>query len=170
MLSHLDFHVEYPADMTQRDLFALWEEEAKAALGAKEAGAVVDLWKCVGQRRIIAVVNVESPDTLDQILFYVAHREGDGAARAGRRDAAATLRGLHRRRQRVARRGGVARRSRRGGAHPAISRFSGSRIARTMRTVWTTISAYSARAAPRELWSANDSDACWLPTEGGNAG
>lgn len=69
MLFFLDFHVEYAADMTQKDLFTIWAEEANAALGAKEAGVVVDLWKCVGERRVIAIVNVDSPDTLDQILF-----------------------------------------------------------------------------------------------------
>ena len=69
MLFHLDFHIAYPAGMAQRDLFRIWQEEAKAALGAKEAGVVVDLWKCVGERSIIAIVNVDSPDTLDQILF-----------------------------------------------------------------------------------------------------
>ena len=30
---------------------------------------VIDLWKCVGSRRVVAVVNVDNPDTLDQILF-----------------------------------------------------------------------------------------------------
>ncbi len=67
MLYHLDFHVEYPAAMSQKELFEIWAREAKAALGAKEAGVVVDLWKCVGARRVIAVVDVDSPDTLDQI-------------------------------------------------------------------------------------------------------
>lgn len=69
MLYHLDFHVEYAADMSQQDLFAIWAEEAKAALGAKKAGVVVDLWKCVGMRRVIAVLDVASPDQLDQILL-----------------------------------------------------------------------------------------------------
>ena len=69
MLFHLDFNVEYPATMSQKDLFAIWAREAEAALGAKEAGVVVDLWKCVGQRRVVAVVDVDSPDTLDQISF-----------------------------------------------------------------------------------------------------
>ncbi|VAW65155.1 Putative transporter [hydrothermal vent metagenome] len=69
MLYPLDFNVEYPANMTQKELFSIWSEEADAALGAKEAGVVVDLWKCVGQRRIVAVVNVDSPDVLDQILL-----------------------------------------------------------------------------------------------------
>ncbi|MBL4599866.1 MAG: hypothetical protein JKX93_12935 [Rhizobiaceae bacterium] len=69
MLFHLDFHVEYSADMTQNDLFTIWAEEAGAALGAKEAGVVVDLWKVVGERRIIAIVKVESMEMLDQILL-----------------------------------------------------------------------------------------------------
>jgi muconolactone D-isomerase len=69
MLYHLDFQVEYPAGMPQQDLFTVWAEEADTALGAKKAGIVVDLWKCVGMRRVIAIVDVPSPDTLDQILF-----------------------------------------------------------------------------------------------------
>jgi muconolactone delta-isomerase len=69
MLYFLDFQVEYGANMTQKDLFSIWSKEAEAALTAKKAGVVVDLWKCVGERRILAVVNVDSPDTLDQILF-----------------------------------------------------------------------------------------------------
>jgi muconolactone delta-isomerase len=48
MLFHLDFKVEYPADMIPNDLFAIWADEADAALGAKEVGVVVDLWKAVG--------------------------------------------------------------------------------------------------------------------------
>lgn len=69
MLYHIDFQVEYPATMSQKDLFAIWSKEAVTALSAKSSGAVVDLWKCVGTRRVIAVVDVDSPDTLDQILF-----------------------------------------------------------------------------------------------------
>jgi len=69
MLYLPDFHIEYPATMTQKDLFAIWMREADAALGAKRKGVVVDLWKCVGSRRVVVVVNVDSPDTLDQILM-----------------------------------------------------------------------------------------------------
>ncbi|HSR13447.1 MAG TPA: muconolactone Delta-isomerase family protein [Thermodesulfobacteriota bacterium] len=69
MLFHLDFNIEYAPAMSQKDLFSIWAREADAALGAKQAGVVVDLWKCVGCRRVVAVVNVDSPDTLDQILF-----------------------------------------------------------------------------------------------------
>lgn len=69
MLFFLDFQVEYSAKMTQKDLFSIWVKEAEAALNAKKAGVVVDLWKCVGERRVIAVLDVDSPDTLDQITF-----------------------------------------------------------------------------------------------------
>ncbi len=69
MLYHLDFRVEYPPTMTQEELFAIWSEEADAAMDAKEAGIVVNIWKCVGTRRVIAIVNVESPDQLDQIIM-----------------------------------------------------------------------------------------------------
>jgi len=69
MLYLLDFHIEYPAKMSQKDLFAIWAREADAALGAKSAGIIVDLWKCVGTRRVVVVINVDGPDTLDQILM-----------------------------------------------------------------------------------------------------
>ena len=69
MLYPLDFHIEYPASMSQKDLFSIWAREAEAALGAKKAGVVIALWKCVGSRRVVVVVDVNSPDTLDQILF-----------------------------------------------------------------------------------------------------
>jgi muconolactone D-isomerase len=69
MLYHADFHIEYPASMSQKDFFSIWAREAEAALGAKKAGVVIDVWKCVGTRRVMAVVNVDSLDTLDQLLL-----------------------------------------------------------------------------------------------------
>ena len=69
MLFHLDFHVEYGATMSQQDLFSTWSREAEAALGAKKAGVVVDLWKVAGERRVLVVVDVDSHDSLDEILF-----------------------------------------------------------------------------------------------------
>jgi muconolactone D-isomerase len=69
MLYHADFRIEYQASMSQRDFFSIWAKEAEAALGAKKAGVVLDIWKCVGSRRVIVIANVDSPDTLDQILL-----------------------------------------------------------------------------------------------------
>ena len=69
MLYRLDFTVEYDSTMQQQGLLGIWAEEADAALGAKSAGVVKDLWKVVGERKVLAIVDVESPDALDQILF-----------------------------------------------------------------------------------------------------
>ncbi len=69
MLYLLNFTVEYDATMQQQGLLGVWAEEAEVALGAKSAGVVKDLWKVAGERKVVAVVDVESPDTLDQILF-----------------------------------------------------------------------------------------------------
>jgi muconolactone D-isomerase len=69
MLYHLDFQVEYPASMSQQDLFTIWIKEARVALKAKAEGRIVDLWKCVGTRRVIAIVDVKSLDDLDRILL-----------------------------------------------------------------------------------------------------
>jgi len=35
MLYHADFHIEYPASMSQKDFLSIWAREAEAALGAK---------------------------------------------------------------------------------------------------------------------------------------
>jgi muconolactone delta-isomerase len=69
MLYLLDFHVEYPAEMSQMQFLTIWAREADAELGAKQAGVVVDLWKCVGARRVLCIVDVPDPDTLDQMLL-----------------------------------------------------------------------------------------------------
>jgi muconolactone D-isomerase len=68
MLYQLDFRVEYPG-MTQKDLFIIWTKQADAALKVKDSGVAVDLWKCVGSHRLIAIVDVPTTDALDQILF-----------------------------------------------------------------------------------------------------
>ena len=69
MLFLLDFRVEYPTTMSQQELFSIWVREADTALAAKEAGVVVDLWKCVGSRRVVALVDVDGPDALDRVLL-----------------------------------------------------------------------------------------------------
>ncbi|WP_299374269.1 muconolactone Delta-isomerase family protein [uncultured Tateyamaria sp.] len=69
MLYRLDFTVEYDSTMQQQGLLGIWAEEAEAALGAKSAGVVRDLWKVVGERKVLAIIEVETPDDLDRILF-----------------------------------------------------------------------------------------------------
>lgn len=43
------------AGKTQDELLAVWLQEAKAALGGKKSGKVVDLWKVVGERKVSKV-------------------------------------------------------------------------------------------------------------------
>ncbi len=41
MLYMLDFHIEYPETMSQKELFAVWSREAAVALEAKKKGVIV---------------------------------------------------------------------------------------------------------------------------------
>jgi muconolactone delta-isomerase len=66
VLVFVDVRVD-PKGMSQEELWEAWEEEAEAALAAKEAGTVVGLYKVSGQRRVLAVLGVESHDELDRI-------------------------------------------------------------------------------------------------------
>ena len=66
MLIFVDVRVD-PKGMSQEELWEAWEEEAAAALAAKEAGTVVSLYKVSGQRRVLAVLDVEDHDELDRI-------------------------------------------------------------------------------------------------------
>jgi muconolactone delta-isomerase len=49
----------------------LWgsAEFPRSEAAGRKAGVVIDIWKCVGTRRVMAVANVDSLDTLDQILL-----------------------------------------------------------------------------------------------------
>jgi muconolactone delta-isomerase len=66
VLMFVDVRVD-PKELSQDELWEAWEEEANAALAAKEAGTVVGLYKVCGQRRVLALLDVESHDQLDQI-------------------------------------------------------------------------------------------------------
>jgi len=55
--------------MSQEDFLSIWAREAEPALSAKKTGVVIDIWKHLDSRRVVAVVNVDSLDTLDQILL-----------------------------------------------------------------------------------------------------
>lgn len=64
----ITFIIEYPGK-TQDELLAVWLQEAKAALGGKKSGKVVDLWKVVGERKVYILLCVESPYEVDRISF-----------------------------------------------------------------------------------------------------
>ncbi len=68
MLVYVDFRVN-PKELSLDELWDEWEKEAEAALEAMEAGKIVTAYKVSGQRRVLAVLNVESTDELDQIIM-----------------------------------------------------------------------------------------------------
>jgi muconolactone delta-isomerase len=68
MLFFVRFDVHQAETQANKDLVETWQREAAAALGAKEAGAVVHLWKVAGQRVVLAVVDFPSAEDLDRAL------------------------------------------------------------------------------------------------------
>jgi muconolactone D-isomerase len=64
----VQFDVHQPVDMSREELYTIWLEEARAAQGAVDAGAVTNLWKVVGQRSVFAVLDVPDHTSLDQAL------------------------------------------------------------------------------------------------------
>jgi len=49
------------------DLRDLWEKEVAAARGAMESGLVKSLYKVVGQRRVVGILEADDHDMLDRI-------------------------------------------------------------------------------------------------------
>ena len=68
MLFMVRFDITQPESMSTDRLWEVWNDEAKAALGAKEAGAVVDLWKVAGERVVFALCDFPDGDGLDRAL------------------------------------------------------------------------------------------------------
>lgn len=68
MLFFVDFRVK-TKDWSFEEMWEEWEKETEAALEAVEAGKIVTIHKVSGQRRVLAVLDVESTDELDQIIM-----------------------------------------------------------------------------------------------------
>ena len=58
-----------PKGLSLEELWDVCEKEAQAAIAAKAAGKIVNLWKVAGQRRVLAVVDVELHDEMDRIFM-----------------------------------------------------------------------------------------------------
>ncbi|MEM8808473.1 MAG: muconolactone Delta-isomerase family protein [Cyanobacteria bacterium P01_G01_bin.38] len=69
MLYRLDFRVDDPSGFSPQDLFAIWSAEADASLGEAPSGIVINSWRCIGKRRIVAIVEAPSADYVEQILL-----------------------------------------------------------------------------------------------------
>ncbi|QKQ99088.1 MIase like protein [Metallosphaera tengchongensis] len=68
MLFLLWFKVKQPESLTQRHLMQIWQREAEAALPAVKQGKIKGLWKVSGKREVVAILDAESHEEIDQIL------------------------------------------------------------------------------------------------------
>ena len=68
MLFMVRFDIHQPVDMSAKELVTIWNEEAKAAMGAVEAGVLKGIWKVSGQRTVFALAEFESHRQVDQVL------------------------------------------------------------------------------------------------------
>ena len=68
MLFFVRFDVTQPANVSNQDLVQTWIREAEAALAAVDAGAVPHLWKVAGERVVLAVIDMPTPEDLDRAL------------------------------------------------------------------------------------------------------
>src|SRR3989442_10605889 len=68
MLYYFKVRVE-PREWSPDELWNQWEKEAEVALAAKAAGKIVALYKVVGQRRVVGIIDAESHDEMDQIIM-----------------------------------------------------------------------------------------------------
>jgi muconolactone delta-isomerase len=68
MLYFLKVRVDYQR-LTPEEFWNQWEKEADAALRAKAAGKIVALYKVVGQRRVLIIVDAQSHEEVDRSLM-----------------------------------------------------------------------------------------------------
>jgi muconolactone D-isomerase len=53
--------------ITEEEMWELWEQEAKSALHAKEAGNIVAVYKVAAQRRVVMIIDVPDHDFFDRL-------------------------------------------------------------------------------------------------------
>jgi len=68
MLFLLWFKVRQPESISQKRLMEIWNKEAEAALSAVRAGKIKGLYKVSGKREVVAILEVNSHEELDEIL------------------------------------------------------------------------------------------------------
>ncbi len=68
MLFLLWFKVKQPESLNQKQLMEIWKREAEAALPAVKAGKIKGLYKVSGRREVVAIIDVNSHEELDETL------------------------------------------------------------------------------------------------------
>ncbi|MGK5551219.1 muconolactone Delta-isomerase family protein [Actinomadura kijaniata] len=66
MLVYVQMRWNHEGRISLDDLWDIQAQETEQAQKTVESGMVVGIWKVAAQKRIIAVLNVESPEELDR--------------------------------------------------------------------------------------------------------
>ena len=57
-----------PEGASNKEFFEVWRQESVAAMEAVKAGAIKNIWKVAGKYEVIAVLEVDDGDQLDDIV------------------------------------------------------------------------------------------------------
>jgi len=69
MLCMLKAYISKPQNVSNKEFYGVWLKEAEAAMGAVKAGAIKAIWKVAGRPEVIAVLEVDSADTLESAVL-----------------------------------------------------------------------------------------------------
>jgi muconolactone delta-isomerase len=68
MLFLLRAYIDKPDDLSNKEFYTVWRQEAEAALAAVKAGAIKGIWKVAGRPEVIAILDLPTADDLDQAI------------------------------------------------------------------------------------------------------
>jgi muconolactone D-isomerase len=71
MLFMLKVYISKPANVSNKEFYGVWLQEAEAAMGAVKAGAIKGIWKVAGRPEVIAIIDVPSADDLDHAMHQL---------------------------------------------------------------------------------------------------
>ncbi|MEQ8230115.1 MAG: muconolactone Delta-isomerase family protein [Gammaproteobacteria bacterium] len=68
MLVMMTADLAKPEAMDSKDFFEVWRQESVAAIEAVKAGAIKAIWKVAGEYQVIAVMDLDNGDQIDEIV------------------------------------------------------------------------------------------------------
>lgn len=69
MLFMLKAHLDKPANLSNKEFYTVWRQEAEAAMGAYKMGVIKGIWKVAGKPEVYAVLDVDSHETLEHAVL-----------------------------------------------------------------------------------------------------
>lgn len=71
MLFMLKAYISKPSNLTNKEFYGIWVQEAEAAMHAVKAGAIKGIWKVAGRPEVIVILDVPSADDLDRAIHQL---------------------------------------------------------------------------------------------------